>query len=166
MNASDENEFERRLSAARAVGALEMPSMAARTRARSLFTLLYPASESAVIRIARLVLDTLRGPATLTPARGATVSEVRELHFAVDETTVRLVAEPDGAQGWYVIGQMVGADDAPVAGVVGTLGAVVGQSVGRGEMHFEGIVAGVYRARLTLPGGGVIVLPEVPVGVV
>jgi hypothetical protein len=188
---NDDNNLEQRLYAMRDVAPLEDPAEAVLVRARQLFRLHHPKTESGLVRFARLVQDSFRAPATLAPARGASVSEPRELLFESnasnasnmggDSLTLRFFQEPDDSSpkshnkphNWYVIGQVIGADALPIPSVTVRLENVddaatqfVSQEMGVGELHVEGVVPGYYQAHITLPNGEVICIPDMQVGVV
>lgn len=163
---SDDKTLETRLAAARTAGALETPPESTLTRARALFRLHYPAQESGAVRLARLVLDSLRGPQALAPARGGALPEARELLYESGDLTIRVFQEPDPEGVWYLIVHLLSPEGQPLEGIDATLepGTLRAEEVGRGELHWEGVAAGRYHLRLHLPEGVSLVVPEVPVG--
>jgi hypothetical protein len=171
----NDEELEKRLSVTREMVSLEEPPSDAVARATHLFRFHYPTPEGVVARIARLTLDSFRGPNLLSPARGATLanlSEPRELLFEVDDLTLRFFQEPDDSNknNWYLIGQVMGGDVKPLSGVKVRLEnenrVVESQEIGSGELHVEGVLAGSYQAQIVLPSGEIIYIPALQVGVV
>jgi hypothetical protein len=165
---SDETELEARLIAARAAGPLDTLPETAVARARQLFRLYapQPTQQSGRVLLARLVLDSFRGPQALAAARGATTNEARELLFDVGDLTFRLFQEPFTQDDWFLIGQLLTSEELPVEGIRATLepGELAAVERGKGELHFESVPPGRYTVRLLLPDGMSIVVPEVPVG--
>lgn len=165
---SDETELEARLRAARDTGPLERLPETAVARARQLFRLYAPPTtqQTGLVHLARLVLDSFRGPQTLAPARGATVTEARELLFEVGDLTFRLFQEPIAADDWFLIGQLLTSNEVPVEGIQATLepGELIATERGKGELHFDSVPLGRYTIRLQLPDGMSIAVPEVPIG--
>ena len=93
---SDETELEARLIAARAAGPLEPLPESAVARARQLFRLYtpQPTQPSGLVMLARLVLDSFRGPQALAAAEEQQQMRPRELLFEVGDLTFRLFQEP------------------------------------------------------------------------
>jgi hypothetical protein len=175
----NDEELEKRLSAVREMASLEEPPSDTVARASHLFRFHYPAPEGVMARIARLTLDSFRGPnLQMAPARGASLadmSESRELLFEVDDLTLRFFQEPDenflrSTPTWYLIGQVMGADTAPLTDIKVRLesgdSVLESQEMGRGELHIEGVLAGSYQAQIVLPSGETICIPELQIGVV
>lgn len=167
---SDETELEARLIAARAAGPLDSLPETAVVRARQLFRLYAPtpASSGGLVHLARLVLDSFRGPQALAAARGAATTEARELLFEVGDLTFRLFQEPIAAEDWFLIGQLLTSSDVPIEGIQATLEPqdITATELGKGELHFDSVPPGRYTVRLMLPDGMSVVVPEVPVGLV